>query len=114
MLEVQWEYLEKNICVADDMPVAIMRPKNNPNQWILRVYEARSYHCCAVAPEYSFFKPNQVPYSLESEKVKEHYDSASLAKLSPIDRLALPLKEGCKIIEEDCKEQADRILNLIS
>lgn len=29
MLEVQWEYLEKNIC-SDKRPMAIMRPKNNP------------------------------------------------------------------------------------
>lgn len=112
MLEVQWEYLEKNICV-DDMPVAIMRPKNDLNKWILRVYEARNCHCCAVSPEYSFLKPKQVPYSVESEKVKEQHNSASLKKLSSHDHLVLRLKEGCKIIEEDCKEQAKRILKLL-
>lgn len=113
MLEVQWEYLEKNIC-SDDCPVAIMRPKNNPHEWILKVYEARSYHCYAIAPKYSFLKPHQVPYSIESQRLKEQYDSVSLEKLSSHDHLVLKLKEGCKIIEQDCKEQAEKIINLLS
>ena len=112
MLKVQWEFLEKN--VGRDGPLAIMRPKNNPEQWILRVYGARDYHCCAVSPEYSFLKPRQVLYLVEKQNLKQHSDPALLETLSAHDHLVLRLKEGCKIIEEDCKEQANRIIKLLS
>ena len=114
MLEIQWEYLEKNISTGYSAVVAILRPKNNPNQWILRVHTNCSYHYCNVNPEYNFLKPNPLPYYVESKKRESQHDSISLRKLSAHDDLVLILKEGCKIIEEDCKSQAERILNLIS
>lgn len=113
MLDVQWEYRKYNIHISDSAPVAILRAKEY-NRMILRVYENREGHYSVLSPDFSFIKSKYVLYHSEADIVEQKYGKEKLISLPAHDVLGLRLEEGCKIIEEDFLEQAERIINLLS
>lgn len=107
-IELEWEYFTDNIC--SDSHVAALKKKSS-NEPILLVFEAKDSHYTMVAPDFFFLKSKSVSYSRESVIVSAQNDQASL---SSREVLALQLKEGCRIIENDIREQIDYILKKVS
>lgn len=107
-IELEWEYFTDNIC--SDKHVAALKKKSSKEP-ILLVFEASDSHYTMVAPDFFFLKSKSVSYSRESAIVSAQNDQASL---SSREGLALQLKEGCRIIENDIRDQIDYILKKIS
>lgn len=107
-IELEWEYFTDSIC--SDRHVAALKKKVS-NELILLVFEASDSHYTMVASNFFFLKSKSVSYSREAVIVGQQNDQSSL---SSREVLALQLKEGCKIIENDIRDQIDYILKKIS
>lgn len=112
MLEVKWEYFENSIGTYKAVAVLKLAKLDNPT--ILYVYEDAGSHYSSICSSFSFIKPTTVSYSLEEQYVNANYSKETLDSLCPKEILGLRLKEGCKLIEEDFRNQVKKIIDILS
>ena len=107
-IELEWKYLFDNIGY-DGRPVAALIKKAS-DETILLVFEDHDSHYTKLSIDFSFLTSSYVSYSRESIIVNQQND---LSYLFPYEVLALQLKVGCRIIENNIRNQIDHILKKI-
>ena len=112
MLEVKWEYFENNICTKNAVAVLKLVKPDNPT--VLYVYEGEMCHYCSICSDFIFIDPTTASYLTEAQNVNANYSKETLASLCTQEILGLRLKEGCKLIEENFRNQAKKIVDLLS